>query len=434
MKWLGCLGWICAATWMGSATLALEPVHLKNGEFEHGTFELLDGEGKPVGWQWHAKARVEYDGNTHWVEITPDKPGWNMIEVRVALPSDWPRVTVSARMRVKNLKKGDQGWKTSRVICWFLDKDGKEIKEQPSLMLSEDCDWTEVSQSFDIPRAASFLKMAVGFHESTGTLSIDDLRVGQQATPPKSRSGSGAAPQSGIQPQKLAEVGIEFNATMAEQLRSRRFKPDAVASTLLSVGPGAPGSNGAPKTRAVKYPEHWKPVEMPKELGGSEASPDVLVARLPEFLAEKKPEVVLLWGDAEGKRSAKPGEKFDWEDVITICLRMGAVPVVILPKGDVTFAGGGGAASLVGDTKKKKEEEQGDNADLEALRRTLTAVGGERGVPMMEQSPFATTSSRLAKTLFLIEKHVFKRDLPEPKSGEEETKQGPAAKKPDEVE
>jgi hypothetical protein len=247
-----------------------------------------------------------------------------------------------------------------------------------------------------------------------------------------SQSGSGAASQASIQPQKLGDVGIEFNATMAEQLRGRRFKPDAVASTLLSVGPGAPGSDGAPVTRAVKYPAHWKLAETPKELGGIKASPDVLVLRLPELLAEKKPEVVLLWSDAEGKRTTKPSEKSDWEDVLTICLRMGAVPVVILPKGDVLFAGGGGAVALVGEPKRK--EDLDDNAALESLRRILTAVGGQCGVPMMEQSPFATTSNRLAKMLFLIEKHVLKRDLTEPKSGEEETIKGPTTGMPDEEE
>jgi hypothetical protein len=70
------------------------------------------------------------------------------------------------------------------------------------------------------------------------------------------------------------------------------------------------------------------------------------------------------------------------------------------------------------------------------LRRTTITVGGSKNIPMVEQAPFATTSERIAKILYLVEKHVLGRTPPEVKSagGATGTGTGTGTKKPDEVE
>jgi hypothetical protein len=144
---------------------------------------------------------------------------------------------------------------------------------------------------------------------------------------------------------------------------------------------------------------------------------------------------VLLWGDAEAKRVMKGSERYDWEDIITVCLRMGSLPIIVLPNGDVSFSGGGGSAALVADPTKKKEtkvEDQPLSTDLEAFRRAMMIAGGSRNVPMVEQAPFATTSDRLAKIINLVEKHVLAAPVPDLKATESETTTSKEPKKKEE--
>jgi len=405
----------------------------ESGRIENGTFELLDRDGRPKG--WHGAGKVVAEGGNHYIEISRDKAGWHSLDSRLGLLPEWSSLTLSARMKVKDLKKGKEGWQTSRVSFAFEDKNGKKVGNYPpSLELKADTDWTRVSKTFPIPAGAVFLKIQAGLHHATGTFAFDDIKVepvlgaGMSHADPSAVTAGARRAASEMPALKLQEVGVEINPEMARQLQLRRVRPVGTPLTVLSIGPGCPGLADAPKARVVKYPPHWKIVETPKVLGGHEAAPDVLLMKLPDVLLDRKPEIVLVWGDVTASRKMKPSERTDWEDVITICLRMGSLPILVLPNGDVKFSGGGGDVGMIAEPKKKeepKEEDLNQNADLEALRRTMISVGGSGRIPMVEQAPFATTSERLDKILTLVEKHILGRTPPK-----RATEPGTGTKKP----
>jgi len=97
-------------------------------------------------------------------------------------------------------------------------------------------------------------------------------------------------------------------------------------------------------------------------------------------------------------------------------------------------------ARKVKKTEETKAEEQNAVDDLEVYRRNMSMVAGTRRVPQFEQAPFPTVSDRLAKTLYLVERHLLGRRPPEVKmTGPTSTPgtgtgTGTATKKPDESE
>lgn len=426
---------LCAALLLPCLQPAAEEL-LQNGNFE-GVDEQAN---RPLHWILEQKERVEFvkEGQNHYVRF---KDG-GRLKCMMDVKPEWKWMHVSARMRTVGIKLGPEAWNRPRIALTWTTKDKQVYR---SVNQNEDRDWSQREAALEVPPDALKLQVQVGLFECQGILEIDDVSLtsvtpeearqindqnSQQRTAVSPTGGTGPAAQNGkgvssSNPQTSAPVptfkiqneGIEFNADMAQRLLTRRTRPDGKPSTVLSVGPGCPGSAHEPKERKVKFPSTWQVVDTPPGMGGAEAAPDVLVLKLPDVLQDKKPEVVLLWGDVDGKRSASPNERYDWEDAIVVCLRMGVLPVLILPNGHVTFAGVGGDVGLIAQPKKNEQEDAPDaSGDLDALRRTIIMVGNMAAIPMMEQAPFATTSERIDKTLYLIEKHILGRTPAERKT------------------
>jgi len=148
-----------------------------------------------------------------------------------------------------------------------------------------------------------------------------------QSTPKASRSsGPGASVKQLYVEQHGARMGPEVLAAM----RALR-RPGATASTYAVIGPAAPLKELG-KTTSVKG---WRRLTPPRELAGPAATPEALFLSLPAYLADKKPEAVILaCGDIKD-RKASYKEQHDWNDLARLCLRLGALPVLAIPPQDV---------------------------------------------------------------------------------------------------
>jgi hypothetical protein len=190
---------------------------------------------------------------------------------------------------------------------------------------------------------------------------------------------------------KLEGVGVSFGPEIALRLRTGLRKNPAAAKKILCAGPGWPN-----REVEVKAPEGWSVVPPARELTGPAAAPLSLLDFLPEQLAKENSEVVFLFGDAGVARKLSPGEQADWEDAARLCLRLGALPVLV-------------PAPATGDAEKDE------------VRQTLLRLAEQNQWPVVELQPAPAFSQRAGTLLGLFEKHVFCRV---PLSGPGETKGG----------
>ena len=157
------------------------------------------------------------------------------------------------------------------------------------------------------------------------------------------------------------------------------------ANTVLAVG------CGLTKDCDVKLPGKWKFIPAEKQLLGALATPRHLLVTLPDALAKCKPEVVLLFGETDAQRKPTQAEKNDWDDLALLCMRLGAVPVLAIPKA-------------------------GANQDQDEVRNAMTTAAtdpGSPGWPAFEATVTAASTDllrvRLTDVLHLCDTHIFCR-------------------------
>lgn len=96
-----------------------------------------------------------------------------------SLPPEWRALTISARVRAKNLRRNDPNtdWKTARIGIKFRDARHQQVGGwPPSLMLPGNSDWKVLSARMDIPRQAAFVFIEPMLQETAGEFDVDDLQ------------------------------------------------------------------------------------------------------------------------------------------------------------------------------------------------------------------------------------------------------------------
>ena len=154
-----------------------------------GAFEDLNDEGWPHGWlKGNGKAEnfaiVEENGN-HILRLTSDDFKYIVTEARFKLPANWRGMTVSARLRGKNIqqKPNARGWESARLGFAFENARGQRAGGfQRSLEVHNDTDWKTLSVKADVPTDALYIKVSAILQDTRGTLDIDDIRL-EEAIP-----------------------------------------------------------------------------------------------------------------------------------------------------------------------------------------------------------------------------------------------------------
>jgi len=162
-------------------------------EFPEGTFEELDDNGLPSGWELPNRQQVnlmEEDGN-HFLRLANDKPGETVwAEYPFVLNPRWQRVLVRARLRASHLQRpaNARTWETARLGLVFERVAGQRFGDFPpaSPDVFHDCVWTERECVVPVPAGAKALRLTPILQNTTGTLDIDDIEIVGNP-PPKSR-------------------------------------------------------------------------------------------------------------------------------------------------------------------------------------------------------------------------------------------------------
>ena len=180
------------ANFADSGTFAVDDVTIEaDGEmdapllrpdFPEGDFEIIN-DGEPQGWPIKGLndiRLVEEKGN-HFLRLTHlGYGGYTGFGTSWRLKAGTRTVKVSARMRVRDLKKGAEGWQTARLGLSFADARGLLAGGWPSsLELQEDGDWQKMEQTLSVPPNAVFLNFTPAFLDARGVFDIDDIEVEQ---------------------------------------------------------------------------------------------------------------------------------------------------------------------------------------------------------------------------------------------------------------
>ena len=162
--------------------IAPDALVLKPG-FPEGDFETMDEQGQPLGWPFGRVPGVSVveENDNHFLRIANPPPSHYVgFESPWQLDPKTKSVRISARMRVRDLKKGVQPWDTARIGLAFNDAAGERAGEwPPSLELHQDSDWQTLSLTLPVPKGAVFFKITPQFINANGVLDIDDIKIEQ---------------------------------------------------------------------------------------------------------------------------------------------------------------------------------------------------------------------------------------------------------------
>ncbi len=163
----------CIALLMLGTSLHADNANVfKQGQFTAGQFKNPRGWGVP---QWlHKQVNVITEGDQTFLRITRAKQGHSIIGSTLPLAPTWSKLKFSVWVRVKDLKKGDAGWKMSRIEPVFPSH---PKARPPVIHCHPSDDWQQYTAEWDVPLGATSLKFMVGFWESSGTFDLKDMTI-----------------------------------------------------------------------------------------------------------------------------------------------------------------------------------------------------------------------------------------------------------------
>ena len=142
--------------------------------FTNGNFERVEN-GRPVGFSgWYGGAAVREDEGNHWVELSSR----GSVTQDIPLEQDWHSLRISCRMRLTDVRRGEEGWQDARLVMNFRDTDGQHVDPWPNVIHGTgSTDWQEYEREYRIPDGAASLSIGPAMFGSSGTVEFDDVVV-----------------------------------------------------------------------------------------------------------------------------------------------------------------------------------------------------------------------------------------------------------------
>lgn len=150
----------------------------------NGSFEAVDASGFPTGWKFGdpRKNKIESEGGRRFLRVALKAPDAAITSQRVALDPSYASVTLKVKLRARNLKVGDEPWKTGRVSPTFYDAAKAQVGGWNAINLAADQDWTEHKLTLDVPPGAVTMNVECGNWGGSGTVDFDEVSVSGKAS------------------------------------------------------------------------------------------------------------------------------------------------------------------------------------------------------------------------------------------------------------
>ncbi len=132
----------------------------------------------PRPWQ-RAPQHAEVENGALRLGSGTGKRDGGTLQAEIDMPHRFEAIRVRARMRTEQLKIGEYGWDTTRLILFFMDDQKQARWDHPHNVcnFSGSHDWTDCEAVIDVPDFAEVGHVFVGNASAKGTAWIDDLSV-----------------------------------------------------------------------------------------------------------------------------------------------------------------------------------------------------------------------------------------------------------------
>jgi hypothetical protein len=206
-------------------------------------------------------------------------------------------------------------------------------------------------------------------------------KAGTPAAPAAGKAAAPAAPKP-VDPadtapvKNLDEGGVLFSPSIAKNVRKYLTRKGTDKHEVIFIGPGIAGTE-----KAKLMPPSgsgWTFKSGPESVTKAAGTGLELLEELPGALSGFQPGIVVIVGVA-GRPKFLPTDKQDWNDVATLCLRYGAIPILAIPA---------------------------STNDDDPLRWSLRGASSTVNVPAVDTRA-GTVAERLPSLLKLIETHVY---------------------------
>jgi hypothetical protein len=149
--------------------------------FPEGTFEKIDNDGNPDGWDLARALGVELqeENGNHFLRLSNQTPGASAFtDALFKLDPEWRMVRVRSRLRVKDLKVGAKPWEIARLGYVFADEAGVQVGDfTNSPGADADTDWKVIEIVSPVHVGATTIKLTPLLNNATGVMDIDDIVV-----------------------------------------------------------------------------------------------------------------------------------------------------------------------------------------------------------------------------------------------------------------
>ena len=171
------------------ANVPLDARPIREG-FPEGTFEKPEGAGFAAGFAdgfapWTPEKvqileeRAPAGQRNHFVRLTSAPPNTSQaVDGRFALPPDWKRVRVRAKIRLTNYVPGKNPWETAKINIVAEDEWGKRVGNylvSPEATLSKE--WKTIEAVNPLPDGAKNLHVQPQIIGSIGVFDVDDITI-----------------------------------------------------------------------------------------------------------------------------------------------------------------------------------------------------------------------------------------------------------------
>ncbi|MBI5723094.1 MAG: hypothetical protein HZA50_03975 [Planctomycetes bacterium] len=154
------------------------------------TFDRVSRQSQPEAWDMRKngpdKVAVGPEkGNNVLALVTKDPGQPAYCERLIPLDPQWNNLTVTARLKGRNIKLGAGYPNGARLTLRVTDTTMKDYSWPiPAFAIYGDCDWKNMSITLNVPRGARYIRLEPGFMGgASGELYIDDIRIYANSTP-----------------------------------------------------------------------------------------------------------------------------------------------------------------------------------------------------------------------------------------------------------
>lgn len=142
----------------------------------NGSFEEVDGQGKPAAWSLGAGATIESRDGSRVLALKAEA-GNASAQQALDLDPAWGVLRFSYRVKVDAIRPGTEGWHNARIALTFHGTGGGVTHLVAGDWKEPTAGWVQVRQLITIPTGAVKVNVSPAIFNASGSWAIDDLRV-----------------------------------------------------------------------------------------------------------------------------------------------------------------------------------------------------------------------------------------------------------------